>query len=93
MGCTTVVTPLKPGAGTSLEAPDHGYVLGRVHLQWNGKTQTAGKFPFTMKWRLTDEKNGTQLVIDQVPVQVSCRRSLRAEPTGGSLPIDSGRFR
>lgn len=27
-----------------------------------------GQFPFTMIWRLADEKNGTQLVIDQVPV-------------------------
>ncbi|BFU89223.1 MAG: hypothetical protein NTAFB01_04100 [Nitrospira sp.] len=68
MGCVTVVTPLKPGTGTSLEAPDHGYVLGRVHLQWNGKPQTVGQFPFNMKWRLTDEKSGKQLVIDQVPV-------------------------
>lgn len=68
MGCTTVVTPLKPGAVASLEEPDHGYVLGRVHLQWNGKTQAVGQFPFDMKWRLTDEKSGTQLVIDGVPV-------------------------
>lgn len=68
MGCVTVVTPLKPGTVTSLEAPDRGYVLGRVHLQWNGKTQIVGQFPFNMKWRLIDEKSGTQLVIDQVPV-------------------------
>lgn len=68
IGCTTVVTPLKPGAVTSLEAPDHGYVLGRVHLQWNGKPQTVGQFPYNMKWSLTDEKSGTQLVIDRVPV-------------------------
>ena len=68
MGCASVVTPLKPGAETSLERPDHGYVLGRMHLQWNGKTQTVGQFPFNMKWSLTDEKSGTQLVIDQVPV-------------------------
>ncbi|HEU5409078.1 MAG TPA: hypothetical protein VFU48_15010 [Nitrospira sp.] len=27
-----------------------------------------GQFPFNMIWRLTDEKRGTQLVIDQVPV-------------------------
>ncbi|HEU5409077.1 MAG TPA: hypothetical protein VFU48_15005, partial [Nitrospira sp.] len=32
MGCAPVVTPLKPGKVTSLEVPDHGYVLGRVHL-------------------------------------------------------------
>lgn len=68
MGCVTVVTPLKPGTEAPLEAPDHGYVLGRVHLQWNGKPQTVGQFPFNMKWRITDEKSGTQLVIDQVPV-------------------------
>jgi len=67
MGCTTVVTPLKPGA-TSLEGPDHGYVLGRVHLQWNGKAQAVGQFPFDMKWRLTDEKSGAQLVVDRIPV-------------------------
>lgn len=68
MGCTSVVTPLKPDDVTSLEKPDQGYVLGRVHLQWNGKSQTVGQSPFTMKWRLTDEKSGTQMVIDQVPV-------------------------
>jgi len=52
IGCTTVVTPLKPGAVTSLETPeetpDHGYVRGRVHLQWNGKPQTVGQFPYNM---------------------------------------------
>ncbi|MGC4097655.1 MAG: hypothetical protein QM706_11100 [Nitrospira sp.] len=68
LGCTSVVTPLKSGEETSLERPDHGYVVGRVHLQWNGKTQAVGQFPFDMKWRLTDEKGGTKLVIDQVPV-------------------------
>ena len=68
MGCATVVTPLKPSTVASVEAPDHGYVLGRVNLQWNGKTQVTGQSPFTMKWRLTNEKSGTQLVINQVPV-------------------------
>ena len=67
-GCVTVVTPLKPGAGISQEGSDHGYVLGRMHLQWNGKTQAVGQFPFNMKWSLRDEKSGNELVVDQVPV-------------------------
>ncbi|MDK2741319.1 MAG: hypothetical protein NDI90_00255 [Nitrospira sp. BO4] len=68
MGCATMVTPLKPGAATSVEGPNHGYVVGRVHLQWNGKTQAVGQFPFDMKWSLTDEKSGDKLVVNQVPV-------------------------
>ena len=68
MGCATVVTPLKPGAEISQDGSDHGYVLGRMHLQWNGKTQAVGQFPFNMKWSLTDENSGTQLVIAQVPI-------------------------
>lgn len=67
-GCVTVVTPLKPGAGISQEESDHGYVLGRMHLQWNGKTQAVGQFPFNMKWSIRDEKSGNELVVDQVPV-------------------------
>ena len=67
-GCVTVVTPLKPGAGISQEGSDDGYVLGRIHLQWNGKTQAVGQFPFNMKWSLRDEKSGNELVVDQVPV-------------------------
>jgi hypothetical protein len=39
-----------------------------MHLQWNGKTQAAERFPFAMKWNLTNEKSGTQLVIDKVPI-------------------------
>ncbi|WHZ27373.1 MAG: hypothetical protein OJF51_002170 [Nitrospira sp.] len=68
MGCATVITPLKPSAVTSVEAPDYGYVLGRVNLEWNGATQVTGQSPFTMKWRVTNEKSGAQLVINQVPV-------------------------
>jgi hypothetical protein len=35
-GCTTVVTPLQPGELTSVPKSDHGLVLGRIHLMWNG---------------------------------------------------------
>lgn len=60
MGCTTIVMPLKAGAVTSAEGSNHGYVMRRVHLQWNGKDQTGEKFPFVVKWRLADDAGVTK---------------------------------
>ena len=68
-GCTTVVTPLQPGDRTSFTKGDHGLVLGRVHLMWNGKDQRTGvRLPFDVRWRITEEQSGTQLVINHVPL-------------------------
>ena len=60
MGCTTIVMPLKPGAVTLAEGSNHGCVMGRVHLQWNGKDQTGEEFPFVVKWRLADDAGVTK---------------------------------
>jgi hypothetical protein len=68
-GCTDVVTPLQPGDRTSMRKPDHGLVLGRVHLTWNGVDQRAGApLPSDVRWLITEEKSGTHLWIDHVPV-------------------------
>lgn len=68
-GCTTVVTPLKPGYLPSMMKSDHGLVLGRVQLVWNGKEQRAGaQFPLNVRLRITEEKSGDQVVIDHIPV-------------------------
>lgn len=37
LGCAIVVTPLRPGYQSSMMKSDHGLVLGRVHLVWNGR--------------------------------------------------------
>jgi len=46
IGCTTVVTPLKPGAVTSLETPeetpDHGYVRGASASSVEWKAPNSG---------------------------------------------------
>jgi len=69
LGCTSVVTPLQPGDVTALTKPDHGLVLARMHLVWNGKDQRAGAHvPFDVRWRIRQEESGTQLVINHVPV-------------------------
>ncbi len=68
-GCATVVTPLQPGDLTSVPKPDHGLVLGRVHLVWNGKDQQTGiRRPLNVRWRITEEQSGTQLVMNHVPI-------------------------
>lgn len=69
LGCTTVVTPLQPGDPTFIPKPDHGLVLGRIHLMWNGAQQRASApSPLVVDWLITEEKSGTQLHIDHVPV-------------------------
>jgi hypothetical protein len=67
-GCATVVTPLKPGA-PALANANHGLMLGRIHLVWNGRDPRNGqRVPFVVKWRITEETRGTELLIDHVPV-------------------------
>lgn len=69
VGCTTVVTPLHPGDADVLTKSDHGLVLGRMHVVWNGKDQRAGvRLPFDVRWRIRQEGSGTQLLINHVPV-------------------------
>ncbi|MFO0698177.1 MAG: hypothetical protein U0236_03025 [Nitrospira sp.] len=69
LGCTSVVTPLQPGNVTAFTNPDHGLVLARMHLVWNGKDQRAGAHvPFDVRWNIRQEESGTQLVINHVPV-------------------------
>lgn len=68
-GCTTVVTPLQPGDLTSLPKSNHGLVLGRVHLMWNEVEQRAtAPGPLVVDWLITEEKSGTQLRIDHLPI-------------------------
>lgn len=45
MGCVTVVTPLKPGTGTPLESPDHGYVLGECTFNGMESLKPWDSFP------------------------------------------------
>jgi hypothetical protein len=68
LGCATVVTPLTPQSSTLTES-NHGLVLGRIHLTWNGKYQRAGQpFRFDENWRITEESIGTQFLVDHLPV-------------------------
>ena len=68
LGCATVVTPLIPRSSFVTDTK-HGLVLGRIHLTWNGKDQRAGqRFPFDVKWRITEETVGTRFLVDQLPV-------------------------
>lgn len=69
VGCTTVVTPLHPGDVDVYTKSDHGLVLGRMHVIWNGKDQRKGvRLPFDVRWRIRQEESGTQLLINHVPV-------------------------
>jgi hypothetical protein len=68
-GCTDIVTPLQPGDQTSMRKPGHGLVLGRVHLTWNRADQrSSAPLPSDVRWLITEEKSGTHLWIDHVPV-------------------------
>lgn len=60
-GCAAVVTPLQPGNLSSMMKSNHGLVLGRMHLVWNGREQQAGlRFPFNVRLRITEEKSGAR---------------------------------
>lgn len=67
-GCTSVITPVRPGDTTPFAKPNHGLVLGRMHLVWNGKDSRTGMGgPLDVKWRIEEETSGAQLVVDHVP--------------------------
>lgn len=66
-GCATVVRPLSPAQPISTDG-SHGLLVGHIRLAWHEPDQSArSKQPLAMKWSLTEEMQGTHIVLADLP--------------------------
>lgn len=71
LGCAAVLTPMKPGADSSVK-PDEGLVIGRIHVTGSGGEPLASAdepfhVPSHIQWRVKNEALGKDFVIDGLP--------------------------